>query len=213
MIYKIKGRLDSLTGNTAVVENNGIYYQVMVPSGIYEELKGRIAEKKGQEIEFYTIYYIDGGIGMGNIYPNLVGFLTPTDREFFQLFTTVKGLGTKKALKSMVLPMGEIARAIEEGDVKTLTKLPHIGGRTAEKVIAELKGKMAKFALSRDTQPLSRQGEIREDLMVEGQEVLMQLGYKKSQAVGMLEKAIRSKKKIKDTEELISIVFKESRGK
>ena len=98
MISSIKGLLSQITDQYALVENHGMFYEILLPSGLAERLKenGQI----GKEIEFKTIYYIEAGDKKSNHYPRLVGFTDAFDREFFSLFTQVPGLGVKKALKS-----------------------------------------------------------------------------------------------------------------
>jgi Holliday junction DNA helicase RuvA len=78
--------------------------------------------------------------------PRLIAFLTPDERDFFDLFTTVKGIGTRRALRAMTKPPGWIAAAIVRSDAKALTELPEIGKRLAETIIAELTGKVDHFA-------------------------------------------------------------------
>ncbi|MGD8923141.1 MAG: OB-fold domain-containing protein, partial [Candidatus Zixiibacteriota bacterium] len=87
MISRIKGKLAQIGEQSALVENGGVYYEVMVPTALAERLKdnGRI----GSDIEFETIYYIEAGDKKSNHYPKLVGFTDKIDREFFSLFTQV----------------------------------------------------------------------------------------------------------------------------
>jgi holliday junction DNA helicase RuvA len=78
--------------------------------------------------------------------PVLIGFATLADKAFFQLFISVAAIGPMKAVKALVRPVPEIAAAIEEKQVSVLSKLPGIGTRTAEKIIATLHGKARGFA-------------------------------------------------------------------
>jgi len=77
----------------------------------------------------------------------LVGFNFDIEKEFFEKFIKVEAIGPTAAVKALVLPVPEIARAIEERDVRTLEKMKGIGKRTAEKIVATLNGKVGKFAL------------------------------------------------------------------
>ena len=79
--------------------------------------------------------------------PRVVGFLSAIDREFFEIFCSVDGVGVRKALRAMVRPVREIARTIEEQDVKQLSTFPGIGEATAERIVAKLRRKVGKFAL------------------------------------------------------------------
>ena len=83
----------------------------------------------------------------GRMIPRLVGFLSPIDREFFDIFCSVDGVGVRKALRAMVRPVRELARTIEDQDVKMLATYPGIGEAMAERIVAKLRRKVGKFAL------------------------------------------------------------------
>jgi Holliday junction DNA helicase RuvA len=119
-----------------------IVYELLIPASDIETLRSQINE----EITFHTILYLEGTAGGGNLDPKLIGFLRAPDKQFFHLFTTVKGIGPKTALRALSVPVGEIAQAIESKDSRALIKLDGIGKRTAELIIAELAGKTQKFA-------------------------------------------------------------------
>ena len=206
MISRIKGKLAQIGEQSALVENGGVYYEVMVPTALAERLKdnGRI----GSDIEFETIYYIEAGDKKSNHYPKLVGFTDKIDREFFSLFTQVPGLGIKKALKSLVLPIKDIARAIETKDATKLNSLPGVGARLAEKIIAELHGKTAKFALSRSEEPLAVKKPKPSPFVDEALDVLEQLQYSRSEAKKMIDRVLAGNPKIASAEDLITLIFK-----
>lgn len=207
MISSIKGILTRITDQYALVENNGIYYEILLPSALAERLK---SSKIGDEIEFKTIYYIEAGDRKSNHYPRLVGFLDNIDKEFFSLFTQVPGMGIKKALKSLIIPIKDIATAIEMKNPGGLSLLPGVGGRLAEKIIAELNGKTSKFALSKADQPLAVKDTKKtlEPLEKEAIDVLIQLQYKMIEAQEMVSRAVQDNPKVSKVEDLISIIFK-----
>ena len=206
MISRIAGRLAQINDQYALVENGGLFYEVLLPSALAQRLKdnGRI----GHEIQFETLYYIEAGDKKSNHYPRLVGFTNPLDREFFSLFTQVPGLGIKKALKSLILPIADIAAAIETKDVGSLKRLPGVGGRLADKIVAELHGKTAKFALARGTEPLASAGGKAPAFVEEAIAVLVQLQYSPTEAKQMIDIVMKSHPKVKDSEELIALVFR-----
>ncbi len=206
MISRISGTLFQVRDETALVENNGVYYEIMLPSALAERLKenGQVGDK----IAFETIYYIEAGDKKSSHFPRLVGFTNPVDREFFSLLTQVPGLGVKKALKSLILPIKDIATAIETKNAAQLNRLPGVGARLAEKIVAELHGKVAKFALSKEEKPLSRGKEPRSEFAEEALEVLLQLQYTRAEAERMIQAALQNKPKIKKVEDLIAIVFR-----
>jgi len=206
MISRIRGKLSLVTDHYALVENSGVFYEIMLPSALAERLKenGGI----GQEITFETIHFIEAGDKKSSHYPKLVGFTDPVDREFFLLFTQVPGLGVKKALKSLILPIKDIAVAIETKDGAVLNRLPGVGGRLADKIIAELHGKTAKFALSKNLEPLAVKERPVTPFESEANEVLRQLQYSRKEAEKMIREALKSNPKIDSAEELIAVIFR-----
>ncbi len=206
MISRIVGKLAEINEQYALVDNGGIFYEVLLPSALADRLKdnGRI----GGEISFETIYYIEAGDRKSNHYPRIVGFTDPVDKQFFSLFTSVPGLGVKKALKSLVLPISEIAAAIENKDASRLQRLPGVGGRLAEKIIAELHGKTARFALSKNSEPLAAKNLAAPPFVEEAMSILEQLQYKKQEAEELVDAAVKANPDISRAEDLITAIFK-----
>lgn len=206
MISRIVGKLAQINEQYALVDNNGIFYEVLLPSALADRLKenGRI----GGEISFETIYYIEAGDRKSNHYPRIVGFTDPVDRQFFSLFTSVPGLGVKKALKSLILPISEIATAIENKDASRLQRLPGVGGRLAEKIIAELHGKTARFALSKNSEPLAARTLASPPFVEEAIAILEQLQYKKQEAEELVAATVKANPRITRAEDLITAIFK-----
>jgi Holliday junction DNA helicase RuvA len=206
MISKIKGILDHISDSAAIVNLGGIYYEIMLPSALAESLGSNMTP--GTEVTFYILDYIEAA-QIGNQYPRLVGFADAIDKEFFAIFTSVPGLGIKKALKSLVLPISEIARAIETDNTAILQRLPGIGPRLAEKIVAELKGKTARFALAKEREPLAA-AEKKPDFADEVMMILLQLQYRRSEAQVMLDRAIATGRRFKSSEDLLNQIFKQS---
>jgi holliday junction DNA helicase RuvA len=188
---------------------DSLCYEILVPSGIASRLRMASESERHNPQTFYTIYYIDGGLGGGHLTPKLVGFLDPLDREFFESFTTVPGVGFMKALKCLVQPLNEIARAIERGDTAFLQELPHIGAKTAERIVTELRGKMTKFALAHTNQPLSIEKESTAELKEEALAVLAQLEYSRAEAHRMVDDIFSRHKNLKSTEDFLRRVFEQ----
>ena len=142
MITAVTGILRKVGDDRVQVAVGPVVLELLVAAADVPLLDGRV----GEEMTFHTSLYIEGDSGGGgSMLPRLIGFLRDGDRGFFQQFITVKGIGPRKALKALVLPAGEVAHAIETKDARVLTKLPGIGKRGGEQIIAELSGKVGRF--------------------------------------------------------------------
>jgi holliday junction DNA helicase RuvA len=143
MICRITGRLEGVEGLAALVALSGgeIVREVLVPAYLAPGLTGRI----GQTVTLHTREYLESHNQGASFVPRLVGFERVADREFFELLTTVKGIGNRKALRALAEEPRVIARAIASRDARALQRLPEIGKRLAETVIAELVGKVDEF--------------------------------------------------------------------
>ena len=128
------------------------------------------------------------------------------EREFFDLICEVDGVGVRKALRAMVRPVGEIARAIEEQDAAALSTLPGIGAATAERMIAKLRRRMPKFALlvGRETPTAAAAG----DVLAETFEVLRSLGHSETDARRLCDALRGEKKKVKDVQEALEVIYR-----
>src|SRR6185312_1776808 len=116
---------------------------VLIPDHTRRQLQGRV----GEPVALHTILYIEGNAMVARMIPRLVGFLSPIDREFFEVFCSVDGVGVRKALRAMVRPVRELARMIQDQDLKLLATFPGIGEATAERIVAKLRRKVGKYAL------------------------------------------------------------------
>jgi len=209
MISAIYGNLSEVLEDRVVVEVNGLSYEVLVSAITL----GALISKRDQEVSLKTIFYIQGTPGIGNMIPVLVGFISETEKAFFEHFITVGGIGPRAALKALTMPAGRIARAIEDGDIPALTTLPGIGKQKAKKIIAELKGKVERFAVAPDEDKGVEQavGVTEEDNIIEEAiEVLMQLGYKRQESEEMVRRAIRKHEEITSLEAVIQEIFRSS---
>jgi len=145
MIAALTGKLIRADAGHVQVECGPLVYELLTPAVDGPDLAAAL----GQPVTFHTIFYLGGDPTRGGLEPTLIGFLRPDDKRFFELFTTVKGIGPKKALKALAVSVGEIASAIEGKDTRFLVGLPEIGKRTAEQIVAELSGKAKSFAAAR----------------------------------------------------------------
>jgi Holliday junction DNA helicase RuvA len=208
VIVKITGRLLSVAESTLLLGIDAFEYQILIPEFTRRQLQNRT----GQEISLHTIQYLEGNPMQGRLVPRLIGFMTDVEREFFDLFCSVDGVGVKKALRAMIRPVREVAALIEEQDAKALSALPGIGPATSERIIAKLRRKMPKFALLVARDEVSEE-ETRRDVVSDTYDVLRSLGHSEVDARKLIDGALATKKKFKDVESLLQAVYRSSHEK
>jgi Holliday junction DNA helicase RuvA len=176
VIFALEGKIVSKSPVEVVVDVGGINYLVNIPVTVYEKL-GEV----GANVKLYT-YLI---VREEEIY--LYGFSSVEERDFFKLLISVSGIGPKMAQAIMSgMSVDELKNSIIRGDVSSLVSIPGVGKKTAERVVVELRDKIAKIEFA--GKPLefisSDQVEVRNEALL----ALISLGFSRQSA----EKAIRA---------------------
>jgi len=200
MIYQIKGRLVKKEENRVVVDVAGIFYEISVPKTVSQRLA-----KDSEEVTLVIYHYfsLDKNRGI----PIMVGFIEELERDFFEKFISVSGVGPKAALRAFDKPVAGIAQAIEEGDDSFLQGLAGIGKQRAKQIIAHLQGKVGRFALIKEGQP-SREP-LGKKVVAETKEILKRLQYKSSEADSMIKRALEQKPQVDSSEELLNEIYRQ----
>jgi holliday junction DNA helicase RuvA len=207
LITKITGKLIKLENDKLTLGLDSLEYQILIP----EFTRRRLQQEVGKSISLHTIEYLEGNPMQGRLTPRMIGFLTEVEREFFELFCSVDGVGVKKALRAMVRPVREVATAIEEKDAKSLSGLPGIGAATSDRIIAKLRRKVPKFALMVAREE-THEAEVRPDVVSETYEVLRSLGHSESDARRLMDAALSAKKEYKNVQSLLEAIYQQSQG-
>ena len=205
MIVRIAGKLIEKREQSLVVDVNGLFYEVIVPASVLQ----RIDETKDKEGNVHLITYHYFQISLSSGLPLLIGFINEIERDFFQQFIKVSGIGPRAAVKALDEPICDITRAIEEGDVKYLKTLPGIGMQRAKEIVAKLQGKVGKFGLIQDKRIVREEKSTVPLWQEEALEVLLQLQYKKQEARDMIQKALKRVEGIQTTEGLLNEIYKQ----
>jgi Holliday junction DNA helicase RuvA len=205
MIARIEGKLVKLDTETALVQVGAVAYEIMLPGYCISALADRV----GSDVVLCTMEYYEGTLGGGNLIPRMIGFLNSAERDFFTKFTSVKGMGIKKGLRALSIPIANIAGAIESGDEKMLVSLPAIGQRMAQQIVAELKGKLQVFALGAEptkTQPAFR------PFQAEALEILVAWGEKRNEAMELIQLGCERHPDVTTAEALVPLVYRLKQG-
>ncbi len=207
MIAKISGTLAEVAKAAVLIEVGDIGYEVMVPGYALELLASRI----GQQVSLYTLEYLEGSLATGgNLVPRLIGFMHSEERAFFGRFTSVKGVGMRKALKALSMPISRVASAIEAKDTKLLQSMPGVGKRLADQMVAELAGKVDEFALAAADQRGDASGWAQGH--TEALEILLQLGERRSDAQELIERVRQVDPKMDKAEDIVQAVYRIKSG-
>ncbi|MBU0969015.1 MAG: Holliday junction DNA helicase RuvA [Proteobacteria bacterium] len=145
--------------------------------------------------------------------PVLIGFGSPEDKAFFQLFISVSAVGPMKAVKALTRPVKMIANAIEEKDVSFLSQLSGIGKRTAEKIIATLHGKVTAFLgtdIEKTQSVIVPLNQTLREISQQVEDVLVdQLGHSVASARRMIKEAFDRNPSIETPEALFDEIYRE----
>ena len=185
------------------VEVNGVSYEVFLPMFVWRAFEDAELDA---EIELDTFYYA----AERQPIPKLIGFKRPVEREIFARFIEVPDVGATRALKALVFSVSTIACWIEEGDVASLRRLPGIGARTAETIVARLRGKVTPFALLRDEgfaeMPEAAAALTSEQVRRDAVAGMVGLGFSQREASTLVEEITREQA-LGSVEEVIKAVF------
>jgi len=132
MIAYVRGVLDHKEPSRLVVDVNGIGYEIFIPLSTYQKLPAL-----GDQVKLFTHHHVREDA------VNLYGFLSSEEKEIFELVLTISGVGAKVALSILsAMTVDVFRRSVAQGDMKTLTKIPGIGKKSAERMVLELKDKI-----------------------------------------------------------------------
>lgn len=206
MISRISGKVVEKGQSYLLIDTGNICYKVLVPVAVMQRLDESI--NGDGTISLITFHYFQ--VEPAKNIPVLIGFLNEIEKDFFEIFITVSGIGPRAALKALNKPISLIAQAIDEGDLNFLKSLPGIGEQRAKEIVAKLQNKVGRFGLIQDSK-IKEQDTKTKDIVEEALAVLMQLEYKKPEAIGMIKKALEASPGIQTTEELLNLVYKQKK--
>ena len=183
MIGRLNGTLVIKKAPQILIDCNGVGYEVDVSMSTFYQLP-----EEGQKVAIWTHLLIKDDQHA------LVGFHTDQERQLFRQLIRVNGVGPKMALTILSgISEADFILCVQSGDVATLTRLPGVGKKTAERLIVEMKDKLSAFDAAIDSQkpglpPTSHRGSAVEEAV----EALLALGYRPTDASKMITRASES---------------------
>jgi holliday junction DNA helicase RuvA len=178
MISTIQGVLVVKTPTSIVIETSGIGFHLSIPLSTYEVLADA-----GQKVRLYTHLHVREDA------LQLYGFASERERGLFLLLLSVTGIGPKVAQGILSgISVDEFESAVGKQDAQALVKIPGVGKKTADRLVLELREKIAEIRIDGKRQDLSTESGLLERAVL----ALVSLGYKRAQAQETVQTILRS---------------------
>lgn len=174
MIAFLRGRLAEALPHRATLDVHGVGYLVLIPLSTFDKLP-----QPGEEVQLLTHYHVT------EREHTLFGFMTADERDFFRLLMDrVSGIGPKMALSVISgMPVAAFKDAVISGDVKALSRIKGVGGKTAERIVLELKDKVGVVEAWQASRTAKGAHDPKQEAQSDAVLGLIALGYKQSEAI------------------------------
>ncbi len=195
MIAYLKGTLTYKEPVSAVIDCNGVGYEVNIPMSTYDKLPAL-----NESTKIYIYYTFNDNDGA-----RLYGFYTPNEKELFIQLIAISKIGPKIALSILSgLSTEDLIEALQVGDVDLLSTIHGIGKKSAERLIIELKDKVGNIQIDKSKSKISSE---KSNLMTEAESALITLGYKRYEVKKILSKLLKESD-FNNAEKLIKAAIK-----
>lgn len=212
MIASLRGRLRRRLEGRVILESAGVGYEVVLPPVVAQGLDGLAAGDGAEAAELELVIYYHATRDQPR--PVLIGFTRDLEREFFERLITVKDVGPLVAARALVAPITDIADAIVRKDERFLRRLPGIGPQKCRNIVAQLEGKVAKYALlPREETPKPAPREEGDGVGALVRDVLVrQMGLRPGEADQAIRDALARNPDIDAPEALFEEIYRARRG-
>jgi holliday junction DNA helicase RuvA len=200
VIASLTGVFKGRTGDSAIVDVSGIGYLVFLPPVVWDALS---TIERDQPLQLTISYQVSAQQPR----PTLFGFLFEEEKEFFELLASVPRMGGRNAARAMVLPVNVLANAIQESNSDFLDRLPGVSSNGAEKIIANLRQKVASFA-ALERVAAAPPADTREDLKTDAIDLLVMMDVKKTEAARGVEQILESNPHLSTVQDVVTEFFK-----
>lgn len=199
MIGRLKGTLLEKKAPDLLLDVNGVGYELLAPMSTFYQLPA-----VGQGVVLFTHMVVREDAHQ------LFAFYEEQERALFRALIKVNGVGPKVALAILSgVPAEEFVRLVQNNDVTALTKIPGIGKKTAERLVLDLRDKLAAWqgvARTEQVQVLPESAD--KGLSEDAETALIALGYKPQDAAKMVMRVLRDKPDIARSEEIIRLALR-----
>lgn len=200
MIAYLSGKLTEKKPTEAVIEVQGVGYFVLIPTSTYEKLPA-----VGEQTKVYTYQHVREDA------LQLFGFVSRAERAVFEVMLGVSGIGPKLALAALsAMQPAELRDKIVEGDVAFLKRIPGVGKKVAERMVVELRDRLAKVEGLEGGALAGAAQDTRAEARADALAALEALGLGRAAAERNLRKVLRSNPGIQSAQELIRLALRES---
>ena len=176
MIARLSGTLLDKNPPYLVIDVSGVGYEVEAPLGVFSDLP-----ENGKQVTILIHHHFSQDS------QTLYGFASLGERELFRKLLKISGIGAKMALNILSGASGEeLARYVSVGDVASLTRLPGIGKKTAERIIMELRDKLEGLSVTTVGGSAATGQPVNTDPVNEASHALASLGYKPAEVSRMV---------------------------
>lgn len=200
MYEYISGTLSYKGPDRVVIDAAGIGYRCQVPASLLESLP-----EVGEDVQLYTYLHVREDA------QELFGFSRRAERAFFEVLMGVSGIGPRLALSALgAYRPNELQQALVRGDTGILTEISGVGRKTAERMIVELRDRVADLDLGDGVPSDGSEREVGTGRREDARDALVSLGLSKSDAERSLRKALRETDvDPESTEELVRLALRQ----
>jgi Holliday junction DNA helicase RuvA len=193
MITYVSGKLVGKKATEAIIDVQGIGYQVHIPTSTYERLPD-----VGKQATLHTHHYVREDAAL------LYGFADSDQRAVFEAMLSVSGIGPKLALAALsAFEPADLREYVIRGEVSVLTGIPGVGRKTAERLVVELRDKFARVAVGVPAGVEAGRSSLRGDALA----ALEALGLSKAAADKSIARVMKEKPDIESVEELVRLAL------
>ncbi len=180
MYYFLNGKIVEKTPAAAILDVNGIGYEVRISVNTFSALPDL-----GQSVKLLTHFVVREDAQL------LYGFATEEERDLFRLLLSVSGIGPKTALTLLSgMTISELKTAILDGSIAVLSSITGIGKKTAERVIVELRDKLTRGA-GKDSKDIVHDMNVSDSAVEDAIQALVALGYTKLKAKEVTQRVLK----------------------